>query len=221
MIPIRDHNPSGAIPIITYLLIAANILVFLYMFLLPEVAIENFINMYALIPELVTRGQHLETIITSMFIHGSIGHIAGNMLFLNIFGDNLENRLGKTKYLIFYLICGFFASVAQIVVNPLSTIPQIGASGAIAGLMGGYLLLYPTNRIDVLFELGPFLRSGTVPAFALLGFWFIAQMFHGVGNLASAQDVGGVAYLAHVGGFISGLIIMGHSTNKSIIKNRE
>ncbi len=208
MIPIRDHNPSGGKPIITYLLIAVNILVFVYMFLLPENLIDGFINSYALIPAKVTSGHNLMTFITSMFIHGSIGHIAGNMIFLNIFGDNLENRLGHIKYLLFYLVCGLVASIAQILVDPTSTIPQIGASGAIAGLMGGYLVLFPQNQIDVFFSFGRFLSRGTVPAFAMLVYWFVFQMFDGVGSLTSTQELGGVAYFAHIGGFAAGFGII-------------
>jgi membrane associated rhomboid family serine protease len=196
------------------MLIAVNILVFLYMFLMPKNLIDGFINSYGLIPAQVTSGQHLITFITSMFIHGSVGHIAGNMLFLNIFGDNLENRLGHVKYFLFYFVCGLAASVAQLVVDPTSTIPQIGASGAIAGLMGGYLVLFPLNQVDVLFSFGSSLRHGTVPAFAMLIYWFVFQMFNGVGSLASTQDVGGVAYLAHIGGFASGFGII------SIIRKR-
>jgi membrane associated rhomboid family serine protease len=208
MIPIRDHNPSGGTPFVTYSLIAVNILVFLYMLFLPENLLDGFINTYALIPAQITSGKHLETFVTSMFIHGSIVHIAGNMLFLNIFGDNLENRLGRIKYLFFYFLCGFFASLAQIIVDPTSTIPQIGASGAIAGLMGGYLVLYPNNPIDILFSIGPFLKGGTVPAWAMLIYWFIFQLFYGVGSLASTQDIGGVAYFAHIGGFAAGFGII-------------
>ena len=214
MIPIRDHNPSGAKPIITYLLIAANILIFVYMLLLPENLIDGFINSYGLIPAQITSGQNLITFITSMFIHGSIGHLAGNMIFLNIFGDNLENRLGHLKYLLFYFICGFVASIAQILVDPGSIIPQIGASGAIAGLMGGYLVLFPQNRVDVLFSFGRIISRGTVPAFAMRIYWFVFQMFSGVGSLASSQDIGGVAYLAHIGGFAAGFGII------SIFKKR-
>ena len=207
MIPIRDHNPSGGIPIVTYILIAVNILVFLYMLFLPEKAIDSFIDYFGLIPAQVTSGQHLVTFITSMFIHGGIGHIAGIMLFLNIFGDNLENSMGHIKYLVFYFICGFAASFAQVFVDPSSTIPQIGASGAIAGLMGGYLVLFPRNQVDVLFSFGSYLRGGTVPAFAMLIYWFVYQLFFGAESLTSTQDVGGVAYMAHIGGFAAGFMI--------------
>jgi membrane associated rhomboid family serine protease len=191
----------------TYALIAVNVLVFLYMWLLPPEAIDSFINAYALIPAQIVAGKDLITLITSMFIHGSLGHIAGNMLFLYIFGDNLEDRLGHFRYLLYYLICGLGGSILQIIVDPASTIPNIGASGAIAGLMGGYLFLFPHNTIDVLFETGPFLEHGTVPAFAMLVYWFIAQLFYGAGSLAM-PDVSGVAYSAHVGGFIAGFGII-------------
>ncbi len=208
MIPIRDHNPSGEIPFVTYLIIAVNILVFLYTLFLPENLLDGFINTYALIPAQIASGKHLETFVTSMFIHGSIVHIAGNMLVLNIVGDKMENGLGRIKYLFFYFIVGFFASLAQILVDPTSTIPQIGASGAIAGVMGGYLVLFPREPIDVLFTIGPFFKGGTVPAWSLLIYWFIFQLFSSVGSLATTQNVGGVAYFAHIGGFVAGFGII-------------
>lgn len=219
MIPIRDHNPSGNIPVMTYALIAANVLVFLYMWLLPPEAIDGFINAHALIPAHIAAGKDLITLFSSLFIHGSLGHIAGNMLFLYIFGDNLEDRLGHIKYLLYYFICGLGASMLQIIVDPASTIPNIGASGAIAGLMGGYLFLFPNNKVDVLFETGPFLEHGTVPAIAMLIYWFVAQLFYGAGSLA-VPDVGGVAYSAHVGGFITGFGIL-FFKNKAGLKNMD
>jgi membrane associated rhomboid family serine protease len=204
MIPIRDHHPSGKFPLATYLLIAINSVVFLYMFLLPETQLDNFINSYALIPAQIIQGQTLITLLTSMFLHGSIGHILGNMLFLNIFGDNLEAKLGRLRYLLFYLFCGLAASALQILVGPHSVIPNLGASGAIAGVMGGYLVFFPRNRIDVLFSFGWSLREATVPAYSMLFYWFLAQLLGGVGSLG-VQDIGGVAFFAHVGGFISGV----------------
>jgi len=207
MLPIRDHNPSGKFPFVTYLLIALNSLVFLYMLLLPENLAENFVNSYALIPALVTSGQNLSGLFTSMFLHGSFGHIFGNMLFLNIFGDNLEDKLSHLKYLLFYFLCGLGASFLQIITNPSSTIPNIGASGAIAGLMGAYLVLFPNHKIDILFSWGWTFREATVPAHFLLFYWFLAQLFSGAGSLA-LPTIGGIAYFAHIGGFLSGFLII-------------
>lgn len=207
MLPIRDHNPSGKFPFITYLIIALNSLIFLYMFLLPENLIENFVNSYALIPALVIAGQNLIGLFTSIFLHGSFGHILGNMLFLNIFGDNLEDRLGHLKYLIFYFVCGLGASLLQIITNPSSTTPNIGASGAIAGLLGGYLVLFPNHQIDVLFSFGWTFRETTVPASFMLFYWFLAQLVSGAGSLALPQT-GGIAYFAHIGGFLTGYFLI-------------
>ena len=209
MIPIRDHNPSGRFPFINYLLIGINILVFIYTLILPEQMLTAFIDKYAIIPALVVKGQHLFSLISSMFLHGGIGHILGNMLFLNIFGDNLEDRLGHLKYLLFYLICGLAAAGLQILVDPSSIVPNLGASGAIAGIMGGYLVLFPRHKIDILFSLGWSLRQTTVPAYFMLFYWFAAQLFTGVGSLAYQDEMmGGVAYFAHIGGFLAGWLLI-------------
>lgn len=209
MIPIRDHNPSGRVPIINYLLIGINILVFGYMFLLPENLLMNFINQWAIIPTSIVQGKNLVTLFTSMFMHGSLGHIIGNMLFLNIFGDNLEDQLGHLKYLIYYLICGLGASALQIFISSVSSIPNLGASGAIAGIMGGYLVLFPREKIDILFSFGWSLRQATVPAYFMLFYWFLAQIFSGVGSLAFMdQAMGGIAFFAHVGGFLTGYLLV-------------
>ena len=205
MIPIRDHNPSGRFPFVTYLLIGINILVFLYMFALPETSLEGFISSYAFVPAYL--GNNPFSLLSSMFLHGGLGHIAGNMLFLNIFGDNLEDKLGHFRFFFFYLICGLGASFLQLSTDLTSTIPSLGASGAIAGVMGGYLVLFPKQQIDVLFSFGLSLRKMTVPAFTMLAYWFIAQLFSGVGTLGM-ESMGGVAYFAHIGGFTSGWILI-------------
>jgi len=209
MIPLRDHNPSGRTPFITHLLISFNILIFGYMFLLPEDLLINFIDQYAVIPALVVQGKNFFSLISSMFLHGGIAHIGGNMLFLNIFGDNLEDKLGHFKYLLYYLICGLSGSGLQILINPGSTIPNLGASGAIAGIMGGYLVLFPRHRIDILFSLGWTLRQTAVPAYFMLFYWFIFQLFSGAGSLAFMdKTMGGVAYFAHIGGFLTGWLLI-------------
>jgi len=209
MFPIRDHHPSGRIPLVNYFLILINILVFFYIFSLPESLAIKYINKYALIPAQIVQGQNLSTLVSSLFLHASWGHLLGNMLFLHIFGDNLEDRLGHIKFLVYYLLCGLGGSVLQIFLNPSLTIPNLGASGAIAGIMGGYFLLFPHHKIDVLFILGFYVRQVTVPAYFMLFYWFIAQVFYGVGSLALAeQATGGIAFFAHVGGFLTGFLLL-------------
>ena len=206
MIPIRDDHPSGSVPIVTWLLIISNTLVLVYMLFLPDAQLEAFLNSYAMVPAEIVAHHHLQTLFTSMFLHAGFGHLIGNMLFLYIFGDNLENEFGGFKYLGLYLIGGLGASLLQIIVDPTSTIPNLGASGAIAGLMGGYLILFPDNRIDVLFTLGPIWTPADVPAHFMIVYWFVAQLFYGVGSIGGASS-GGVAYFAHIGGFTTGCLL--------------
>lgn len=209
MIPIKDHNPSGKFPFFTYFLLSLNIIVFIYIFLMPEEMLSVFLQKYALIPVLIIQGKNWHAFFTSLFLHGSFGHIIGNMLFLNIFGDNLEDKLGKLRYLIFYFLCGILASLSQIIIYPSSQIPNIGASGAIAGLMGGYLVLFPHHKIDILYSFGFGLRKTTVPAFFILFYWLLAQIFSGLGSLSyAAYDSGGVAFFAHIGGFLAGYFLV-------------
>ncbi len=207
MIPLRDHNQTNTPPTITHLLILVNSLIFILSMSLPEFRLETFIYNYAIIPNQVIQGRQLYTLFTSMFLHGSLGHLIGNMLFLNIFGDNLEDKLGHLKYLLFYLVCGLGASALQILLTPNVTIPNLGASGAIAGLMGGYLTLFPNNKVDVLFAFGFLIKTATVPAYTMVFYWIIAQFLGSIGQLAVA-GAGGVAYLAHIGGFFTGLGII-------------
>lgn len=205
MFPIRDHNPSRRTPYVTYALLGANILVFLLYFPLAssERALSEFFVTWGMIPANVTAGSDLHTLFTSMFLHGGWMHLIGNMLFLWIFGDNLEDALGHVWYLAFYLICGVLASTGQIMWDPSSPIPNVGASGAIAGVLGGYLLLYPKARVDILLILVIIIRIFPVPAWVMLGIWFVIQVFSGV---AVDSAGGGVAYWAHAGGFVAGLI---------------
>jgi membrane associated rhomboid family serine protease len=177
---------------------------FFYMFTLPRIELLQFVEEYSMIPAEIVRGENLHTLFTSMFLHASIGHIFSNMIFLHVFGDNLEERFGHLGYLVFYLFCGLAASALQIAVNPLVSIPNLGASGAIAGLLGGYMVLYPRNRIDVLIPLGVILKLITVPAYVMLFFWIAYQFLLGLGTLGIG---GGVAYFAHIGGFLAGLIV--------------
>lgn len=206
MFPIRDHNPSGRTPVITYALIAVNIAVFLsYWLTVPsDYALAVFFNRWGLIPGAVVQGYQVESVLTSMFLHGGWMHLAGNMLFLWIFGDNMEDEMGHLPFLVFYLCAGLAAAALQVAADPMSPIPMVGASGAIAGVMGGYLLLFPRAKVDVLFIFVIIFRIFPIPAWIVLGVWVGVQMFNGA---VTPTDGGGVAYLAHVGGFIGGLVL--------------
>ena len=206
MFPIRDHNPSGRTPFVTIALVAINILVFLGYFLSTnDYQLNGFFGTWGLVPARVMAGEGLETLVTSMFLHGGWGHLAGNMLFLWIFGDNLEEEMGHVGFLVFYLAAGFAAGAAQIAADTGSPVPMIGASGAIAGVMGGYLLLFPRAKVDVLFIFVIFFRIFAIPAWIVLGVWFAMQVFAGS---TTPTTGGGVAYWAHAGGFLGGLALM-------------
>jgi membrane associated rhomboid family serine protease len=241
LFPIGDDNTGRtATPVVNYLLIALNVLVFV--FLQGLGSNDKFTYAYSTVPgeiitgrDIVTRplsvqqitGQRLEmpglqptpipvylTLITSMFMHGGIAHIFGNMLFLFIFGDNIEDRLGHVRYLLFYLVCGILAGLAHVfataamaaAAGDASTllVPSLGASGAISGVLGGYILLFPTNRVTVLISW----FFVPVPAFVAIGLWFVFQLISGLGVLGSGSQAGGVAYAAHIGGFVAGLVLI-------------
>lgn len=205
MFPIRDHNPSGRTPYVTYALIAANVVIFLgYWLVLPtEEALNWFFFRFGLVPAAVTSGQGWAGFLTSMFLHGGWMHLFGNMLFLYIFGDNLEDLMGHVGFLVFYLAAGLAAAAGQVLADPWSPLPMVGASGAIAGVMGGYLLLFPRAKVDVLIIFVIFFRIFPIPAWIMLGLWFGLQLISG---LSAPSDMGGVAYWAHSGGFLAGLV---------------
>ena len=206
MFPIRDHNPSGGRPYVVYALIAINVAVFLLQ--LPysgnDRALAGFWGNFALYPAAVTQYGDYTGILTSMFLHAGWMHIGGNMLFLWIFGDNLEDQMGHVGFLIFYLACGILAALAHIYSAPGSTVPTVGASGAIAGVMGGYLLLFPRARVDVVVIIVIIFRVFTLPAWVMLGIWFALQVF---GGFSTPAQGGGVAFWAHAGGFIAGIVL--------------
>ncbi|WP_072776702.1 rhomboid family intramembrane serine protease [Marivita hallyeonensis] len=206
MFPIRDHNPSGRTPFVTYILIAANVLIFLsyWPLMQDERAIMQVYFDYALIPALVNEGLGFSGFFTSMFLHGSIMHLLGNMLFLFIFGDNMEDEMGHVGFTLFYLAAGLGAGFIHYISAPGSQVPTVGASGAIAGVMGGYLLLFPKARVDIFIFFIVFFKILPIPAWIMLGLWFAMQVFGGFG---SPSDEGGVAYWAHVGGFVIGLVL--------------
>jgi membrane associated rhomboid family serine protease len=202
MIPLRDVIPSRTVPVLTIGLIATNALVFLFQLSLPDRALRALFYTYGLVPAEFS----WPTIVTSMFLHSGWLHIIGNMWFLWIFGDNVEDRMGHGRYLVFYLLCGVAAALGQIVVDPESAKPMVGASGAIAGVMGAYFVLYPRSRILTLLPIFVFIQIVEVPAIVFLGLWFVFQLFSGVGSVAAHSQVGGIAVWAHVAGFISGVI---------------
>ena len=201
MIPLRDTNPPARLPIVNYALIALNVAVFVYELALGP-GFERFLFTYGLVP----RSFSFTTLVTSMFLHGGLMHLLGNMLFLHIFGDNVEDRLGHVRYLFLYLLSGVAAGAAQTVTNPGSAVPMVGASGAIAGVSGAYLLFFPTARVVTLVPVFFFLQLVEVPALVFLLVWFLWQIFSGVAALGGAGD-GGVAFWAHVGGFVAGMIL--------------
>lgn len=206
MLPIRDHNPSERIPYITYLLIAVNVAVFAYQYgALQTVEAGNlFLYDYAFWPVLFADGQGMTGFFTHMFLHGGFMHLAGNMLFLWIFGDNMEDELGHIPFLGFYILSGFAAAYLQYLPDPSSRVPMVGASGAIAGVMGGYLLMFPKARVDIFIFLIVFIRILPIPSFIVLGLWMAMQVFNGFNTPITG---GGTAYWAHVGGFIAGFVM--------------
>ena len=223
MIPLRDNVPSRRPPVVNVLLIVINVLVFFYQLALgPQ--LETFMHEFAVVPYYYfhrfavptalglrpgSPGDLIVPLFTSMFLHGGWLHLIGNMLYLWIFGDNVEDRLGHFRYLAFYLLCGLAAAAAHVWFNPDSRLPSLGASGAIAGVLSAYLISYPRARVQVLIPLFILWPVIEVPAVLFLGFWFIQQFFNGVASIGvSAYQTGGVAWWAHVGGFVSGAVLL-------------
>ena len=195
-----DQVHGGHRPIVSYILLALNVVAFVWQ--LTDPAGEGFARLYAAVPFTILSGQHLETMISSLFMHGSLMHLLGNMVFLWIFADNIESTIGSARFLLFYLLGGIAATLAHIAIDPYSTIPVLGASGAISAVMGAYLVMYPKSRIKVfLFML--IIIPFRVPAILFLGLWFYMQMTSGLGSLV--VDGAGVAWWAHIGGFLFGL----------------
>src|SRR5882762_4636471 len=201
MIPLRDVIPSRTTPYITVTIIALNSLAWLYEVSLPHADLNEFLTIYGVVPAYFSA----PTLITSMFLHGGWMHVIGNMWYLWIFGDNVEDRVGHGRFILFYLLCGIAAAIGQILVDPNSTLPTIGASGAIAGVMGAYFVLYPRSRVLTLIP-WIFLQIVELPAIVLLGFWFVMQLFSaGTIAMTTSSRGGGVAFAAHVVGFLVGM----------------
>ena len=205
MIPLRDSQPSYSTPYVTIGLIVTNVLVFLYTVSLEPFSRNHFIVEYGMIP---ARFQLID-LLTSMFMHGGWLHLIGNVWFLWIFGDNVEDVLGHGKYLLFYLLCGVAASLGHFALSMESRVPTVGASGAIAGVMGAYLIKFPHSHIVTLVPVFVFVTTIEVPAVLMLLYWFVIQFFSGVGSIAQSQiSQGGVAWFAHVGGFLAGMLLV-------------
>jgi membrane associated rhomboid family serine protease len=215
MLPIGDDNGGGSARVVTLALVAANVLAFFVELGQPsEGALQSFVQSWGVVPREYSTQTDLApriplpfwtTLFTSMFLHGGWAHLGGNMLYLWIFGDNLEHVMGRVRFLLFYFVCGVAAAFAHIAFNAGSNVPTVGASGAISGILGGYMLMFPQNRVRVL------TRGGVtaVPAFVMLGMWIVIQLVSGFGAIAdTAQSGGGVAFMAHVGGFVAGLILV-------------
>ncbi len=215
MIPLKDTTPRRSFPFITVLLIVANFIVFFHQISLPHGAGDAFVRAYGLVPSRIqfalagrhyTLAQAFVPLFTCMFLHGGWLHIIGNMWFLWIFGGNVEDRMGSASYLLFYLICGLGSGISQVVFSWGSTIPSIGASGAISGVLGAYIIFFPRSRILSLVPLLVIWFMARVPAWIFIGLWFAVQFLSGLGSLASANS-GGIAWWAHVGGFILGALL--------------
>lgn len=212
MIPLGDSVPSERTPFVTYTLIAVNVLVFFWE-LLMGAQTGDLIYAWGTTPVDIINWQQnpfvLSTLVTSVFLHGGWLHLIGNMLYLGVFGDNVEGIMGHRRFMFFYLFCGVAANVAQVIIAPSSMIPGIGASGAIAGVLAAYLLCFPRARVFVGIPLLIYMKVIALPAILVLGFWFVVQLFNGVTaiGMSSEATMGGVAWWAHIGGFVAGLIL--------------
>ena len=225
--PFADENPTNNKPVISWLIIFTCSFIFINQIFDPTYITEQTFLSFGMIPAILFGHSELSeplkiippslSILTSMFLHGGWMHVIGNMTYLYIFGDNIEERLGKLKFIIFYLVTGIFAALTQAVIDPTSTIPMIGASGAIAGILGGYLVLYPRANIKVLFWFIIFVKVIKIRAFIVLGGWIIIQFISFNGT---DLNTGGVAYAAHIGGFISGILLINIMKNKITKKNK-
>ncbi|MEW6242680.1 MAG: rhomboid family intramembrane serine protease [Bacillota bacterium] len=217
MIPIRDSIRSGRFPAVTVSIVAVNAVVFVYELLLDQTDLARFFLTFGVIPARFLAGgvpgliwaNSWVPLVTSVFIHGGWFHIIGNMLYLWVFGDNVEERLGRTGFLLFYLAAGVLANLSHVLANPSSTMPAVGASGAVAGVLGAYFLMFPGSRVLALIPLGFFLHLAEVPAVLFLFLWFFLQMANGLANLGVvSQATAGVAWWAHIGGFVTGMLVV-------------
>ncbi len=216
MIPLKDRNPTHRFPLVTISLIAVNIAAWIYQLSLGEGRWEQFFLDYGLVPAALYEALNhadqwpaLFPLGTSLFLHGGWMHVLGNMLYLWVFGDNVEDKLGHVRFFIFYLLCGVFASGMHVVADPGSTIPTIGASGAISGVLGAYVLLFPKARVLTLIPIFVFIQVVELPALVVLGMWFVLQFLNGMVSIGMGNaGMGGVAWWAHIGGFVAGMLLV-------------
>ncbi|MGH7614801.1 MAG: rhomboid family intramembrane serine protease [Gemmatimonadales bacterium] len=241
MIPFRDENPTIRPAVVTVAIVALNVLAWVFLEGLgTERALTAAVCNYGLIPGevlqllppgsgiqmgpgafcLVDPGPQYWTVLSSMFMHGGWMHIIGNMVFLWVFGNNIEDAMGHGRFAVFYLVCGVAAAAAQIAVNPTSAIPMVGASGAISGVLGGYLLLYPRVRVHALLALGIYFSRITLPAYVMLGYWILLQILGSLPALGG-QETGGTAFLAHIGGFVAGLVLIRLFAKREYLEQRK
>ncbi len=223
MFPLKDDNPTRRTPVVTVTLIALNVIVYLWEALLPPDLRQAVVFRFGVVPALLSHADTAAlmpppdlppvlTLLTSMFLHGGFLHVGGNMLYLWIFGNNIEDVLGHARFLCFYLLCGLIAAVAQVAMAPASLVPMVGASGAIAGVLGGYAVRFPRARVLTVIPIIFLLQLTWVPAILVLGLWFVLQLFNGLGGLADVRATrgmsGGVAFFAHIGGFVAGMLLL-------------
>jgi membrane associated rhomboid family serine protease len=207
MIPLRSTERVQSTTFVVGILIALNVLIFLYQASLDPYALEQFVQHWGIVPDSISG--NLQTLLTSMFLHGGWLHLLGNMLFLWVFGRNVEDVIGGGRFLVFYLCCGLAAAILQVITSPYSRVPTIGASGAIAGVMGAYLIKFPRARIVTLVFIIVFVTTVEIPAWIMLVWWFVIQLFSGLGSLANTNySGGGIAWFAHVGGFLTGMLLI-------------
>jgi membrane associated rhomboid family serine protease len=222
MIPLKDNLPTRHVPMVTLVLIGVNAYAFFKLFWLGSYAGQRYIMYYGLIPCSVTghcqvTGRAFSpevTLLTSMFVHAGFFHLAGNMVYLWIFGNNVEDAMGKVRFVVFYLVCGLGAACTQILVGPDSRIPMVGASGAVSGVLGAYLLLFPHARVLTLIPIFFFVQLVEIRAVVVLGFWIVIQLLNGL--LTFSHDGGGVAWFAHIGGFAAGCILIGFFKRRTV-----
>lgn len=209
MLPISDDNRGRRRqPYVVWALIVINVLIWIYEWLLSPAQLNDLLAQWAVIPAEISSAQALFTLVTSAFLHGSWLHLGGNMLFLWIFGDNVEDVMGHAKFLIFYLLTAIAAGYAQVLVSPDSMVPVVGASGAISGVLAAYIVMFPSGKIRTLIFLGIFVTMTMLPAWIIIGYWILLQVIAGVSTLGIDQAGGGVAFFAHIGGFVAGLALV-------------
>lgn len=221
MLPLSDDNTGRrTLPMVTWVLIAINIVIYVYQFSLSERNYAQFLWDWAVVPDRIIAGEQIHTLITSAFLHGSWFHLGSNMLFLWIFGDNVEDVLGHLKYLAFYLVTAIAAGLAQTLIDTDSLVPMVGASGAVSGLLAAYIVLFPNGRIRTLLTLGVFITIAMLPAWMMIGYWFLLQLISGFVMLGDSTTGGGVAFFAHIGGFVTGFVLVRPLINRDRLVNQ-